>query len=220
MWCIPRLTDEYIERMEHLLDLYARPYNPEEPVVCFDEKSKQLLSDTRVALPMREGKVKRSDYEYRRVGTRNIFCAVEPLAGKRCVVVTTRRTKKDFARYLQYVVALYTDALKIHLVCDNLNTHFPPSFFETFSKEEAERILSRIEFHYTPKHASWLNMAEIEIGVLSQQCIKGRIPTASTLRRKINAWQLARNREEKKIDWRFTTEKAREKFKYSATELN
>ncbi len=221
MWCIPKLNKEYIERMEHLLELYALPPNPDEPLICMDEKSKQLLRDTRTALPMKEGAVKRTDYEYKRNGTRNIFLAVAPHEGKRFCAVTNRRTKKDFAIFIRDLLTThYPHAKTIHLVCDNLNTHFPSSFFEAFSKREARRLLKRITFHYTPKHASWLNMAEIELSILSSQCIKGRMPTAQILEERMQQWEEARNATCATIQWKFTVTDARKKFKYENAELS
>lgn len=220
MWCIPKLTPEFIARMEHLLDLYAQTPNPDEPIVCMDEKSKQLLNETRTPLPMREHKVKRSDYEYKRNGTRNIFLAVAPHEGKRFLSVTKRRTKKDLAVFITYLLdEQYPRATKVHLVCDNLNTHFAGSFHETFSKEESERLLSRIAFHYTPTHASWLNMAEIELSIMSKQCVNKRIGTERLLAKNIRAWEDARNRAGARIRWKFTTADARKKFRYG-TELS
>ena len=166
MWCIGRITAEYRERMYDLLGLYAKPYDPREPVVCLDEKSKQLLEQTRQPLPATPGQVAKEDYEYKRAGTRNLFVAVEPKAGHREVEVTRQRTKPDFVAFVQYLAQeVYTQARKIHLVLDNLNTHFRASFEEVMGLEAAGVLLSRLEFHYTPKHASWLNMAEIEIGI-------------------------------------------------------
>jgi hypothetical protein len=162
MWCIQEITPEYRERMYNLLDLYAEPYDPLRPVICMDEKSKQLLANVRTSLPMKTGRPERQDYEYKRHGTRNIFVAVEPKGGRRIVAVTRRRTRKDFARFIKYILDAYPHAERIRLVLDNLNTHFAKSFTETFP-ETHEEILRRIEFHYTPKHASWLNMAELEI---------------------------------------------------------
>lgn len=216
MWCIPNLTPEYIERMEDIIALYAKPYDPNEPVLCCDEKSKQLLKETRPTKNTQTGKPRRSDYEYKRNGTRNLFVTVEPKGGHREVTVTKRRTKQDFAQEIKRVINLprYENAEKIHVVLDNLNTHFEKSFFETFRKREAKNILKRIQFHYTPKHASWLDMAEIEIGVLNRQCIRGRIPTESALKEKIRVWSKERNKQKKTIKWSFTVEKAREKFKY------
>jgi len=220
MWCIPTLNKEYIERMEHLLELYGLVPNPNEPLVCMDEKSKQLLRDTRASLSMKEGKTKRTDYEYKRNGTRNIFLAVAPHEGQRFCSVTLRRTKKDFAQFIRALLTKhYPHTKKIHLVCDNLNTHFPSSFFEAFPKTEAKRLLKRIVFHYTPKHASWLNMAEIELSVLSSQCIKGRVPTEQILGEKMAQWERARNTTHTKIQWKFTVADARKKFKYK-TELS
>lgn len=215
MWCVPKLSDEYIERMEHLLDLYAQPYNKDEPVVCIDEKSKQLLEHTRASLPTTEHAMRRVDYEYKRNGTRNIFCAVEPKGGHRRLTVTARRTKQDFALFVRELVDTdYARARLIHVVCDNLNTHFPPSFHETFSKEEAEALLSRIRFHYTPKHASWLDMAEIELSILSRTAIKGRVPTEEKLAARVQRFQDARNARCATIDWRFTKDDARRALKY------
>ena len=175
MWCIGKIDAQYRERMYDIAELYGRPYNPLEPVVGTDEKSKQLLENIHQEL---FGKIKKTDYEYKRNGTRNIFVAVEPLAGRRFVQVTKHRKKADFANYIKILVDdIYKDATKIHLVLDNLNTHFKKSFIETFGDEEARRILDKIEFHYTPKHASWLNVAEIEIGIMDKQCLNRRIPT-------------------------------------------
>jgi hypothetical protein len=217
MWCIPKLTPEFISRMEDILELYAKPYDPKEPVLCVDEKSKQLLADKRpVKNQTKTGTLRHRDYEYIRSGTKNIFVTIEPKGGYREVTVTDRRTKPDFANEIRRITDIrrYQNAEKIHLVLDNLNTHFETSFTETFSKEEAERILSRIQFHYTPKHASWLNMAEIEIGILSRQCIRGRIPTAEKLTAHLSTWQTRRNGCSAKIHWKFTVKDARKKFQY------
>jgi hypothetical protein len=206
--------------MEHLLKLYHKPFNPKEPVVCTDEKSKQLLADTRLVLTAKPGKIRRSDYEYKRNGTRNIFVAVEPKAGYRLVQVTRRRTKQDFARFIrQLLTGHYRFVKKLHLVADNLNTHFEKSFFETFPETEAKNLLKRIEFHYTPKHASWLNMAEIEINVLSKQALKQRIPTEERMKLIVKAWQTGRNRRHEKINWKFTVRDARAKFAYEPSKL-
>jgi hypothetical protein len=221
MWCIPNITPEYIERMEDVLTLYAKPYDPKEPVLCSDEKSKQLLGETRPTQNTKAGKVKRNDYEYTRNGTRNLFVTIEPQGGHREVRVTKRRTKKDFAKEIKRVINLprYQEAKKIHFVLDNLNTHFEKSFLETFGERETRGILSRIQFHYTPKHASWLNMAEIEIGILNRQCIRGRIPTEKALKRKVRVWSRERNKQKRTIEWSFTVKKAREKFKYCRSKL-
>ena len=215
MWCVPKLTPEYIERMEHLLDLYALPYNEKEPVVCIDEKSKQLLENVRSSLPADVHTCRRVDYEYTRNGTRNIFLAVEPKGGKRKIAVTLRRTKEDFAHFVRDLIATcYARTRKVHVVCDNLNTHFPASFHETFPKEEAEHILSRITFHYTPKHASWLDMAEIELSILSRTALRGRIPTEDALIKRTALFQKARNAQKAKLTWTFTKADARKKMKY------
>ena len=215
MWCVPHLTSEYIERMEHLCDLYALPYNENEPVICIDEKSKQLIQNTRATLPMTEHATRRVDYEYKRNGTRNIFCAVEPKGGHRHIAVTKRRTKQDFAQFVRELIdADYAKAKIIHIVCDNLNTHFAGSFYETFEKEEAARILARITFHYTPKHASWLDMAEIELSILSRTAIKGRVPDAQELVSRIKRFQEERNTRRSKINWKFTKDDARRVMRY------
>ena len=215
MWCVPKLTPEYIERMEHLLDLYALPYTKSEPVVCIDEKSKQLLENTRKTILTTKNSDRKVDYEYRRQGTRNIFCAVEPKGGRRRITVTKRRTKADFARFVhELVLSDYKHARKVHIVCDNLNTHFPPSFYETFSKEEADALLARVQFHYTPKHASWLDMAEIELSILSRMAIKGRVATETDLIKRLRRYQRARNAQHATITWKFTKADARRKLKY------
>lgn len=208
--------------MENVLDLYAKPYNPKEPLLCIDEKSKQLLGDTRPYCQTRQGKIRKRDYEYRRNGTRNIFVCVEPKGGHREVTVTERRTKRDFAQEIKRIINLprYKSAEMIHIVLDNLNTHFPPSFVETFGETEATQILSRLQFHYTPKHASWLDAAEIEIGILSRQCIKGRLSSEEKLRAQITAWQTIRNNAKVVINWRFTKRDARKVFKYNAGKLS
>lgn len=210
MWCIADITPEYKERMYDLLNLYAKAYDPKNPVICFDEKSKQLLSH--VKNPLR-GKITREDYHYKRNGTRNIFMAVEPKGGKRYTEVTKHRKKPDYARFIRRLTdEFYPHVEKIRLVQDNLNTHNESSFYETFGKKEAKRILSKIEFHYTPKHASWLNMAEIEIGIMDRQCLKGRVPDEDTLKRRLAVWQEKRNYDKKKIKWTFTKEKADKKL--------
>lgn len=217
MWCIGKITPEYRARMYDLLDLYAKPYDPRNPVICIDEKSKQLIDETRTPLPMKPGRPEKYDYEYKRLGTRNIFVSVEPLAGKRKIEVTKRRTKKDFALFAQTLIGEYREAEKIHIVLDNLNTHFESSFYETLGKREARRVLKRITFHYTPKHASWLDMAEIEINALSRQCIAGRIATEEDLIQRIKSWEIQRNKEERKILWKFTKQDADRKLSHHYT---
>lgn len=222
MWCLPTITPEFIRRMENLLKLYAKPYNPQEPVICFDEKSKQLLKDTRKGRPTKPGKPRRRDYEYERNGVRNIFLAVEPKAGFRTVSVTKHRKKPDLAHEIERIITLprYSAAQKIHIVVDNLNTHFEKSFYETFEKERADKILKRIQFRYTPKHASWLNMAEIELSIMGRQCVNQRIPTEPKLIRAITAWEQRRNQSQSKINWKFTVKDARNVFKYEQTKLS
>lgn len=216
MWCIPEITEEFKKKMEDVLDLYTKPYDPKNPVICFDEKSKQLIGNARKPIKAIMNKPKKIDYEYERNGTQNIFMAVEPKAGYRNVKITGRRTRKDFAEEIKRIINLerYEEADKIHIVLDNLNTHFEKSLYEAFSKMEAETILKRIEFHHTPKHASWLNMAEIELSILGRQCVNKRIPSKIMLARNISAWQKTRNEKQTKINWKFTKEDARNVFKY------
>jgi hypothetical protein len=196
--------------MEDVLSLYEEPYDASRPVVCFDEKSVQLVAETRVASAVAPGQPRRYDYEYERKGTANIFMAVEPLGGKRYVTVTERRTKLDFAAQMQKLVDVhYPEAERIRLVCDNLNTHKPASLYEAFPPGEARRLLQRLEFHYTPKHASWLDMAEIELSVLSRESMARRIPDGKTLERETSAWQGSRNQAGIPVKWRFTVQNAR-----------
>ncbi len=209
MWCIGRITAEYRERMYDVLELYAKPYDPTEPVVCLDEKSKQLLEQTRRPLPALPGQIAKEDYEYKRAGTRNLFVAVEPKGGHREVTVTRRRTKADFVAFVQFLaLEAYAQARKIHLVLDNLNTHFRTSFEEIMGLEAAATFLSRLEFHHTPKHASWLNMAEIEIGILDRQCTGRRIGDEEQLRSQTRAWEQRRNQDRCQIEWKFTRQDA------------
>ena len=213
MWCIGRITAEYRERMYALLELYAEPYDPSEPVVCLDEKSKQLLRQTRNPIPAVAGQIAKEDYEYKRAGTRNLFVAVEPKAGHRKVEVTCRRTKSDFVAFVQRLaLEAYGQARKIHLVLDNLNTHFRASFEDVMGLEAAAAFLSRLEFHYTPKHASWLNMAEIEIGILDRQCTGRRMGDEMCLRSEVLAWEQQRNQERRRLDWKFTRQDADRKL--------
>ena len=220
MWCVPTLNSEFVARMEEVLTLYQKPLNEQEPVVCVDEKSKQLLKDARRVILPKPNRILRRDYEYERNGTRNIFLAVQPKGGRRYVKVTSHRKKPDFARFIKELANdVYPRASKLHLVLDNLNTHFEKSFFETFPKAEAKKLLKRIEFHYTPKHASWLNMAEIELSILERQCIKGRIPTEAKLKSKMAVWEKMRNDQKATINWKFTVQDARNVFKYQLTKL-
>ena len=200
--------------MEDVLDLYARPYDPRRPQVCFDEHMVQLIAEKRHPLLPKPGRPERFDYEYQRMGTRNLFLFFQPLAGWRHVRVTERRTKIDFAHCMLYLVdELFPEVDCIVVVLDNLNTHTPAALYEAFEPAEAKRILDRLEFHYTPKHGSWLNMVEIEIGVLSEQCLDRRIPDADTLQSEIAAWEILRNDQRATVDWQFTTAHAREKLK-------
>jgi hypothetical protein len=199
--------------MFEVLDLYAQPYDPRRPKVCFDEKSKELHAEKRDPLPMKPGQPIRQDYEYKRNGTRNLFMFVEPQAGFRHVLITRRRTKLDFAFAMRYLVdQLYPDAEWVDVVLDQLNTHKEVTLIEIFGKTEADRILSRIRFHHTPTHASWLNMAEIEIGVLETQCLDRRIPDEFSLGKEIIAWETRRNKQIATIQWSFTREKAEKTF--------
>jgi hypothetical protein len=199
--------------MEDVLELYAEPYDPERPVVCFDEKSLQLLAQTRPPLPVAPRKPARHDYEYKRQGTANLFVSVEPLAGRRRVRVTAQRTRLDFAKEMKQLVDVdYPQATCIRVVLDNLNTHRPASLYEAFAPEEASRLRHRLEFHHTPKHASWLNMAEIEISALSRQCLHHRVPNTEVLAEATAAWQAKRNQAQTKIFWQFTVSDARTKL--------
>ena len=196
-----------------VLDLYAEPYNPERPVVCFDETSTQMLADARPAIPVEPGRPRRVDYEYRREGTRNLFMACEPLAGWRHVVVTERRTAVDFAHQMRWLVdEAYPDVPVVRLVLDNLNTHRKASLYQAFPAAEAPRIAKRLEFHLTPKHGSWLNMAEIEFSVLSRSCLRKRLPDEAALCREVHALELERNEAQARINWRFSIQDARTKL--------
>ncbi len=209
MWCIKTIDSEFRACMYNVLDLYKERYFPEQPLICLDEKPKQLIMDKRMPIPMKRGSPEKYDYEYVRNGTANIFVATEFKAGKRVTRVTKRRTMKDFALFVKMLVdEVYPNVEVIRLVTDNLNTHKEKAFYETFSKDEAERILSKIEFHYTPKHASWLNIAEIEINVMDIECTGRRIGDMETLDREVNAWTERRNEQKKMINWKFTREKA------------
>jgi transposase len=200
--------------MEDVLDVYKLPYDPLYPQVCFDECSKQLVSETRLPLPLQPGQPARYDYEYERQGVCNLFLFSEPLTGWRHVAVTQQRTALDYAQQMKYLVdERYPEAIKIRLVQDQLNTHRPASLYKAFEPAEAKRILDKLEFHYTPKHGSWLNMAESEWSVLARQCLYQRIPNQERLQREVAAWEEHRNRQSRTIDWRFTTDEARIKLK-------
>lgn len=214
MWCIPAVNAHFVAAMEDVLDLYERSYDPQEPVMCFDETSKQLIAETRCPLPAEPGQPLRYDYEYVRKGTRNLFLFFEPLANWRHVEVTERRTKQDFAHQMGWVVDVcYPDADCVHIVLDNLNTHTEAALYQTFPPKKARRILRKLRFHYTPKHASWLNMAEIEFSVLSRACLQQRIPDEATLKRQVQALESEGNTRQATVDWQFTCDDARIKLK-------
>ena len=201
--------------MEDVLAVYTRPHDPDRPLVCLDESSKQLIKETRVPVPMKKGQPVREDYEYERNGTANLFMMFAPLEGWRHVKVTDRRTAVDFAHALKDLSDLhFPDAKQIVLVQDNLNTHKKASLYEAFPAAEARRLVERFEWNYTPKHGSWLDLAESELGVLSSQCLDRRIPEKQTLVEEVAAWEHERNRHHTKADWHFTTENARTKLKH------
>jgi hypothetical protein len=199
--------------MEDVLDLYERPYDSRYPVVCFDERPCQLLGEVKEPIPMKPGSAKKIDYHYKRNGTCSALVACEPLRGWRTVVPSDQRTKQDYAKFMKELVEKqYPDAEKVIVVQDNLNTHTAGSFYESFDAETARKLARKLEFHYTPKKASWLNMAEVEISALSKQCLARRIGSRTILDREITDWTESRNRERAKIQWRFTTPQAREKL--------
>jgi hypothetical protein len=208
-WCLAQITGEFLARMEDLLDLYEQPYDANFPQVCFDERPCQLIGNQLVPLPMRPGSPRKEDYEYRRNGTCCVMLAVEPLRGRRMVRVFRHRTKKEYARFMKALTQRYPHARCIRLVQDNLNTHNAGSFYEVFAPEEAHRLMDKFEFHYTPRKASWLNMAEIELAALSKQCLDRRIGDQQILTREVRSWEQQRNRHRTTISWRFTTNSAR-----------
>jgi hypothetical protein len=210
----PDADAEFVCGMEDVLDVYHRPYDPTRPVVCLDEASKQLIRETRTPLPAQPGQTERVDYEYERNGTVNLFMTFEPLAGRRRVTVTDRRTKVDFAHVLRDLLdEQYPQAERVVLVMGNLNTHKLSSLYEAFPPEEARRLIGRVEVHHTPKHGSWLNMAETELSVLGGQCLDRRIGERDELREEVAAWEQARNAAKCRVDWQFTTADARVKLK-------
>jgi len=218
----PKANAGFVAAMEDVLEVYAQPYDPKRPQVCFDEGGKQLIGEVRPPLPVRPGVPRREDYEYERNGTANLFMVFEPLAGTRHVEVTERRTNQDFARMMRQLVdEWYPEAEKIVLVMDNLSTHTPAALYEAFEPAEARRLAEKLEWHYTPKHGSWLNVAEMELSVLARQCLDRRIPDLETLRREVAAWEQKRNAAVVKVDWQFTTTDARVKLKrlYPTIEL-
>lgn len=222
-WVIPpKANAAFVANMEDVLDVYARPLDPNRPVVCVDEGGKQLIGDVREPWPVRPGSPAKQDYEYERGGMANLFMAFEPLGGWRHVEVTQRKTAADFARFLRLLSdGPFRQAEKIVLVCDNLNTHTPASLYEAFEPAEARRLAERFEWHYTPKHGSWLNVAECELSVVARQCLDRRIPDLETLRREVTAWEQDRNVAAVGVDWQFTTTDARVKLKrlYPSIEL-
>jgi hypothetical protein len=214
-WAIPpEHNAAFVAAMEDVLAVYQRPLDPAYPVICMDETSKQLIGETRTVLPVAPGQPRREDYEYERQGVANLFLFCEPLTGWREVQVSERRTRTDWAGAMRDLSdRLYLASRRITVVLDNLNTHGPASFYEAFAPEEARRLAERFEFHYTPKHGSWLNVAEIELSVLSRQCLDRRIGGLEELRSEIKAWQQKRNQASKAVDWQFTTAEARIKLK-------
>lgn len=213
-WCIPSKEDaDFVACMEDVLDVYELPYNPARPVVCMDEKPYQLLGDVREPLPMRPGDDQKIDSEYKRNGTCSIFAFVESLGGKHHVSVHEHRTAIDWAHEIKYLSdVMFPDAEKIILVMDNLNTHKAASLYKAFPPAEARRIIKRLEIHYTPKHGSWLDMAEIELNVMTRQCLSRRIDTIARLKSELSAWETECNRDKTKIRWHFQTGDAREKL--------
>jgi transposase len=215
MWCIPELSDEFIERMEDVLDVYQRPYDIDNPVVCIDEKPVQLLGESRDPIPMKGGSVKKVDYEYERNGSVNVFVGVEPKMGRYFNEVTERRCSGDFAHFLCTIAAAYSDAKKIILVMDNLSTHTKKALTDSLGDSLGTQVWERFEVHHTPKHASWLNQAEIAIGMYSRQCLgNGRFTDIKTLKAQTSAWNKRINKNAPKIQWRYTKTKARKSFEY------
>jgi hypothetical protein len=215
MWCIPpKHSAEFVYHMEDVLTVYHRPYDPKRPVVCVDESSKQLIGETREPLPMRPGAVERYDHVYVRNGVATLFLACEPLVGWRHIAVTDQRCRTDWAAFIRALLEeRYTDAETVVLVMDQLNTHSPASLYEAYPPEEAKRLADRLEIHHTPKHGSWLNMAEIELSVLVRQALSRRIAQKATLEQRIASWEEERNAAASKITWQFTTENARTKLR-------
>jgi hypothetical protein len=213
-WCIPKPSARFVAKMEDVLSVYQRAYDPKRPQVCLDEIQKALRSTPRGELPLEPGQPHRQDYEYQRDGKSSLFLAIEPLTGFRRVWVRERRAKVDCAFVLRDLVdGVYPDAERIVLVADNLNIHHPACLYECFPPAEARRIAEKIEWHYTPVHASWLNIAECELSVLRRQCLKRRLPDLATVQREVAAWEHTRNHAQVRIDWRFTTDDARIKLK-------
>lgn len=209
----PTANAEFVAAMERVLEVYRRPYNAAIPVVCMDETPRQLIRETRTPLPTRPGQPARHDYEYERCGVANVFMATEPLAGKRMTKVTERKRKVDWAQFVDDIARHYPDAEKITLVMDNLSTHAPGAFYEAFAPAQAQALWDRFELVYTPKHGSWLNVAEIELNVMIRQCLARRIDNRDKLREEVAAWQAHRDQLKAKVNWQFTTQDARVKLK-------
>jgi len=209
----PKANADFVAAMERVLDVYRRPYDPSQPVVCMDETPRQLIRETRTVAPARPGRPERHDYEYERCGVCNVFLASEPLAGKRMVKVTERKAKVDWADFVQDIAGRYPEAQKITLVMDNLNTHSPGALHQAFAPERAKGLWDRFEFVYTPKHGSWLNAAEIELNVMIRQCLARRIDAAQEVQTEVTAWEDHRNNFQAKVNWHFTTQDARVKLR-------
>jgi transposase len=216
MWCVAELDEEYIARMEEVLGLYERPFWEHEPVVCIDEKPVVLHRDLRAVIPMKPGRAARRDYEYKRCGTANVFCGVEPKAGRHFTKVTPTRCSAEFADYLLEIAASYPEADSIHLVMDNLSTHTRKALVQRFGESAGDWLWKRFTVHYTPKHGSWLNQAEMEVSLFSRQCLgKRRIADITSLRKQTRAWNRWMNRTRVAIDWKFTRKQARHKLHYT-----
>ncbi len=216
MWCVAELDDEYVEKMEDVLEVYEKPLSAEEPAVCVDEKAVTLHKDVRQSLPMKPGSVVKRDYEYERCGTANVFCAVEPKAGVHFTQATPTRSAAEFAEFLRSIADHYRDAQTVHLVMDNLNTHYRKTLVDRFGEKEGNALWGRFTVHYTPKHGSWLNQAEIEISLFSRQCLgKRRIGDLRPLQRETRAWNRRMNRKRVRINWSFDRKQARRKFRYT-----
>lgn len=215
-WCIGPVGDgDYVYHMEDVLDIHERPYDPKKPTIGIDEGSFQLVGDKQAPLAMKAGGIKKIDYEYERNGFCNVFLMIEPLTGKMVTEVTERRTKSDFAHFIKKICdEVYPDAEKLVVVLDNLNTHTPGSFYQTFCKQEAKRLTEKLEIHYTPKHGSWLNIAEIGLSVLSRQALSERTKEITSVQEKVAAWQAKREKNPLRVNWQFTTHDARIKLKY------
>jgi len=209
----PEQNGSFVANMEMVLDVYKRPFDPLHPVVCMDESPKQLIAETKVPIPASPGESAKYDYEYKRCGVCNVFISCEPLAGKRTVKVTERKTKRDWACFIEEIAGQYESAEKITLVMDNLNTHNAGSFYESFPPDKAKALWDRFEFVYTPKHGSWLNMAEIELNVLTGQCLKRRMDDIGFVKKEVAAWQRTRDNKNAKVNWQFTAEDARIKLR-------